>query len=235
MDSLTAYHLARELDTRWKGGTIRAGHLDRDARRVVIAVLHGAAVEIDLSAPAVMVRERAAAEGGGPLAGWSIESVSAPEDDRRLLIALTREGKFKGSVSKRALLEVSMLPQARAALAHESGRAFAQLGGALPPRSIARPKLSDDVVREAAIVGDSAALMHGRWVSPIVARWLVSDPDLAAERYREICALGPARPAWCGGVLVALPMCDDAIAVHSLVATSAPPAAESASTSTPFD
>jgi hypothetical protein len=190
----------------------------------VIGVLQGAAVEIDLSAPGVEVRERADAEGGGPLAGWTIESVSAPEDDRRLMISLTREGKFKGSVSKRALLEVSMLPQARAALAHESGRAFAQIGGALPPRSMPRPVLSDDVVRDAAMSGDAAALMTGRWVSPIVARWLVSNPELAPQRYREISALGPARPAWCGGVLVAFPMCDDAIPASSLIATSAPPA-----------
>ncbi|HMI59137.1 MAG TPA: NFACT RNA binding domain-containing protein [Gemmatimonadaceae bacterium] len=231
MDSLTAFHLARELDARWKGGTIRAGHLDRDARRVVIGVLQGAAVEIDLSAPAVEVRERRDAEGGGPLAGWMIESVSAPEDDRRLMIALTREGKFKGSVSKRALLEVSMLPQARAARAHESGRAFAQIGGALPARSVPRPVLSDDVVRAAAMTADSATLMSGRWVSPIVARWLVSNPDLAPERYREICALGPARPAWCGAVLVAFPMCDDAVLARSLIAPASPTDDESAAPS----
>ena len=235
MDSLTAYHLARELDARWKGGTIRAGHLDREARKVVIGVLQGTAVEIDLSAPAVEVRERGDAEGGGPLAGWTIESVSAPEDDRRLMIALTREGKFKGSVNKRALLEVSMMPQARAALAHESGRPFAQIGGALPPRSMSRPVLSDDVVRAAAMSGDNAALMQGRWVSPIVARWLVSDPELAAHRYREICELGPARPAWCGDALVPLPFCDGAVLASSLIATSAPPAVESAAPAAPLD
>jgi len=235
MDSLTAYHLARELDARWKGGTIRAGHLDREARRVVIGVLQGTAVEIDLSAPAVAVRERDDAEGGGPLAGWTIESVRAPDDDRRLMIALTREGKFKGSVSKRALLEVSMLPQARAALAHESGRAFAQLGGALPPRSVPRPVLSDDLVRAAALSDDSAALMTGRWVSPVVARWLVSNPELAVERYREICALGPARPALCGGALIAFPMCDDPVPASSLIASSAAVAIASAAASAPTD
>ena len=218
MDSLTVYHLARELDARWRGGTIRAGQLDREARTVVIAGLHGAAVEIDLSHPEVVVRERADAEGGGALAGWTIESVSAPEDDRRLVIALTREGKFKGSVSKRAMLEVSMLPQARAALAHESGRAFARVGGALPPRPVARPRLSDDDTRAAALVGDAAALMKGRWVSAIVARWLVSSPELAAQRYREICALGPARPSRCGRAVVPYPMCEDAVAVNSLIA-----------------
>ncbi|MDQ2929854.1 MAG: hypothetical protein M3Y05_03400, partial [Gemmatimonadota bacterium] len=218
MDSLTVYHLARELDARWRGGTIRAGQLDREARTVVIAGLQGAAVEIDLSHPEVVVRERADAEGGGALAGWTIESVSAPEDDRRLMIALAREGKFKGSVSKRAMLEVSMLPQARAALAHESGRAFARIGGALPPRSVARPMLGDDAVRAAALVGDAAALMKGRWVSAIVARWLVSSPELAAERYREICALGPVRPSRCGRAVVPYPMCEDAVAVDSLIA-----------------
>jgi hypothetical protein len=218
MDSLTACHLARELDARWKGAIIRAGQLDRSAKRVVIGVQRGTAVEIDLSTADVAVRELEDAEGGGPLAGWTIESVSAPEDDRRLVIALTREGKFKGSVSKRAVLEVSMLPQSRVALAHESGRAIARIGGALPPRSVARDVLSDDAVRVAAESGDVAALMKGRWVSPLVAKWLVSAPQLAAERYREICKLGPARPAWCGGSLVAFPLCDDALPSESLVA-----------------
>ena len=222
MDSLTVYHLARELDARWKGRTIRAGQLDRNARTVVIGVLQGTAVEIDLSSPDVMVRERKDAKGGGPLAGWTIESVSALDDDRRLMIALAREGKFKGSVSKRALLEVSLLPQARAAVAHESGRAFAKLGGALPPRSAARPVLSDEDVRAAAIMHDAAALMKGRWVSPLVARWLSSAPELAVQRYRDLCALGPARPAQCGSALVAFPMCADAVPSESLIALEIP-------------
>ncbi len=218
MDSLTVYHLARELDARWRGGTIRSGQLDRDDRRVVIGVGTGAAVEIDLSAPDAVARVREDAETGGPLAGWTIESVSAPEDDRRLIVALAREGKFKGSVSKRAVLEVSLLPQARAALAHESGRAFARIGGALPPRSVARAILSDDIVRGAAASNDTAALMKGRWISVVSARWLISAPDLAVDRYRELCALGAATPAWCNGVLVAFPFCDDAVPANSLIA-----------------
>ncbi len=217
MDSLTVHHLARELGARWKGATIRAGHLDRAAKRVVIAVLQDAAVEIDLSTPDVIVREREDVVGGGPLAGWTIDSVSAPEDDRRLLIALTREGKFKGSVGKRALLEVSVLPQARAALVHESGRALARIGGALPPRSAARDILSDDVVRSAAATGDVATLMTARWVSPLVARWLASTPASAPERYRAICSLEPARPARCGAALVPFPFCEDAVPTDSLI------------------
>ena len=205
MDSLTVYHLARELDARWKGATIRAGQLDRETRRVVIGVLHGTAVEIDLSAPNVVVREREDAEGGGPLAGWTIDSVGAREDDRRLVIALSREGKFKGSVSKRAMLEVSLLPQARSALLHESGKAIARIGGSFPPLSAPRPVLSDE----------------GRWVSALVARWLVSQLELAVSRYREICELRPARPSWCGGALVALPYCENPIPATSLVATTA--------------
>ena len=235
MDSLTVYHLARELDARWRGGIIRAGQLDRAAKRVVIGVLQGTAVEIDLSTPHVVVRELEDVEGGGPLAGWTIESVSAPEDDRRLWIALTREGKFKGSVSKRAVLEVSVLAQSRAALAHESGRAFARIGGALPPRSVAREVLSDDAVRVAAEFGDVAALMKGRWVSPLVAKWLMSSPRLASERYREICQLGPARPAWCGGALVAYPLCDDAAPSESLVASARALTSVDASASAPAD
>lgn len=221
MDSLTVYHLARELDARWKGATIRAGQLDRETRRVVIGVLHGTVVEIDLSAPNVVVREREDAEGGGPLAGWTIDSVGAREDDRRLVIALSREGKFKGSVSKRAMLEVSLLPQARSALLHESGKAIARIGGSLPPLSAPRPVLSDEEVREAAIARDVATLMKGRWVSALVARWLVSQPELAVSRYREICELRPAQPSWCGGALVALPYCENPIPATSLVATTA--------------
>ena len=235
MDSLTVYHLARELDARWRGRIIRAGHLDREARRVVIGVLQETAIEIDLSAPEVVVRELEDAQGGGPLAAWTIESVSAPEDDRRMLIALTREGKFKGSVSKRAVLEVSVLAQSRAALAHESGRAFARIGGALPPRSVARAVLGDDAVRVAAESGDVAALMKGRWVSPLVTKWLMSSPELASERYREICQLGPARPAWCAGGLVAFPMCDNAVASESLVAPARTVASAEAIASAPAD
>lgn len=92
-------------------------------------------MEIDLSSREVIVRERPSAHDAtdrGPLAGWIIESVSSPEDDRRLVIALLREGKFRGSVSKRATLEVSLLPAARAAVLHESGRVIARVGGELP-------------------------------------------------------------------------------------------------------
>ncbi len=235
MDSLTVYHLARELDARWRGRIIRAGHLDRAGKRIVIGVLQGTAVEIDLSVPEVVVRELEDAEGGGPLAGWTIESASAPEDDRRILVALTREGKFKGSASKRALLEVSVLAQSRAALAHESGRAFARIGGALPPRSIARDVLCDEVVRIAVESGDVATLMKGRWVSPRVASWLMSSHEWATERYREICRLGPARPAWCAGTLVAFPMCDDAVASESLIAPAHPVVSAETMTSAPVD
>ena len=218
MDSLTVYHLARELDARWRGGTIRSGHLDREAKRVVISAGQGRAVEIDLSIPAVVVRECLDAEERGPLSGWIIESVSAPEDDRRLVIALGREGKFRGSVNKRALLEISMLPTARAALAHESGRAIARTGGALPPRSAPRAQLDGAAVLRAASSADAAALMTGRWVSPLIARWLVRAPELAVERYRELCALGPAQPAWCGRALVPFAFCDDAVPAASLIA-----------------
>ena len=127
MDSLTVYHLARELDARWKGGTIRAGHLDRDARRVMTRRGAGYARwrSICRHPMSSCARERTR-RAAGRLRGGRSNRVSAPEDDRRLIIALAREGKFRGSVSKRALLEVSLLPQARAALAHESGRAFAR-------------------------------------------------------------------------------------------------------------
>jgi hypothetical protein len=218
MDSLTVYHLARQLDARWRGGTIRSGHLDRDAKRVVISAGQGRAVEIDLSIPDVAVRECPDAGERGPLSGWIIEGVSAPVDDRRLVIALAREGKFRGSVNKRALLEVSMLPTARAALAHESGRAIARVGGALPPSAAPRALLDDSALLNAASSADVALLMTGRWVSLLIARWLVRAPGLAVERYRELCALGPAQPSWCGRALVPFPFCDDAVPAESLIA-----------------
>ena len=158
MDSLTIYHLARELDQRWRGGVIRAGHLDRERRRVVISAGQGAAVEIDLSLPDVSVREQRDAASGGPLAGWMVESVTAPEDDRRLLVALAREGKFRGSEHKRALLEISAIPNARAAVAHESGKIIARLGGSLPSRSAPRPTLSDRLITSASEKGDAPVL-----------------------------------------------------------------------------
>jgi hypothetical protein len=218
MDSLTVYHLARELDARWRGGTIRSGHLDRDPKRVVISAGHGHAVEVDLSIPAVAVRECPEPNGRGPLSGWVIESVSAPEDDRRLVIALAREGKFRGSVHKRALLEISMLATARAALAHESGRVIARTGGALPAKPEPRALLDDATVLRGASSGDAAALMAGRWVSPLIARWLVHAPELAVERYRKLCALGLAQPSWCAHALVPFAFCDDAVPAQSLIA-----------------
>jgi len=221
MDSLTVYHLARELDERWRGGVIREGRLDRESRRLVIAAGRGAPVELDLSTPNVVARERGEVAPGGPLAGWRVESVTAPEDDRRLLIALAREGKFRGSEHKRALLEVSMLPNARAAVAHESGRTFAAIGGSLPPRATPRPTLSDRLVASAAERGDASVLTQGRWVSPMIAKWLIADPGLAAERYREICSLGAARPSRCGESIVPFPMCRNAEPRDSLLA---PPA-----------
>lgn len=234
MESLTIFHLARELDERWRGGVIRAGHLDRELRRVVISAGQGVAVEIDLSVPDVVVREQPDAPSGGALAGWTVESVTAPEDDRRLLFALAREGKFRGSEHKRALLEVSMLPNARAAAAHESGRPIARVGGAIPPRSAPRPTLSDRLVTSASEKGDASVLMQGRWVSPIVARWFIADAGRAAERYRELCALGAARPARCGSFIVSFPFCANAVPCDSLIAkageregaAAAPPADE---------
>ena len=91
-----------------------------------------------------------------------------------------------------------MLPNARAAIAHESGRMFAAIGGSLPPRATPRPTLSDRLVASAAERGDASVLTQGRWVSAMVAKWLIADPELAAERYREICSLGAARPSRCG-------------------------------------
>jgi hypothetical protein len=48
--------------------------------------------------------------------------------------------------------------------------------------------------------GDRAALLGGKWMSAAVIAWLESEPLLAPERYRALCAL-PATPPPCVGPL----------------------------------
>lgn len=239
MDSLTAHYVARELDARWRDRRLSLCLLDRAHRAVVLAAEgEKEAVCIDLAAPEVAIRavppEGLGALGGGSLArGWTVHRVHAPTDDRRLVIELVRPGRFRGSPERRAALEVSLVPTARGALLRDAGgRPLASIGTKLPPRAAARPVLDDAVVSSAARAGDVEALLAGRWMSPLVARWLIQEPERAVERYRTLLGEGPARPAWCDGRLVPFPLCPNATPAPSLIgppvdATPAPePAAE---------
>src|SRR5919108_5070555 len=134
MDSLTAHYVARELDARWRGRRVTASEWDRGGRRLVIAVDGTTrAICIDLSAPQVRIREAVDAPVGGPIAGWTVRAVSAPIDDRRLVVELRRAGRFRGSAERRATLEVSLVPTARGALLRDdAGRRLASVGAALP-------------------------------------------------------------------------------------------------------
>ncbi|MGH7719421.1 MAG: hypothetical protein ACREON_11335, partial [Gemmatimonadaceae bacterium] len=129
MDSLTAHYLARELDARWCGRRVAGFEVDRERRAVALLVAGGQAVEIDLSAPEVRVYERPQPPPRGALDGWSVTAVTAPVDDRRMTIHFEKPGKFRGSPSRHATLEVSMVPTARgAALRGEGNRVLASVG-----------------------------------------------------------------------------------------------------------
>lgn len=234
MDSLTAHHLARELDARWRGRPVTGSALDRQAQ-VFTLVVSGAGVSFDLSRPDVTVRETRAAPRSGVLKGWTVAGVHAPEDDRRIVIDLVRAGRFKGSAERRARLQVSVMPTARGVDVHDArGTRLLALGAAPPPRVVPRPLLDDARVEEAAHAGDHDALLRGRWVSAPVARWLVADPAHAAERYRRLTDPDAVSPAWCDGQLIPFPMLAGATAATSLVAP-AEPAGTSAAGATPGD
>lgn len=217
MDSLTARYLARELDARWRGRHVTGSVFDREGRSIVLAV-EGRAVRIDLSSPDVAVRAEEPAPADGLLRGWTVQRVHAPEDDRRLLVELERPGRFKGSAARRAVLEVSAVPAARGAVLRDAGGArLATVGAKLPPLAPPRPPLDIEAVRAAVQAGNADALLRGRWVSPVIARWLLGDPERAVERYQMLLGDAPAEPAWCGGRLLPFPMCPDAEPAPSLV------------------
>jgi hypothetical protein len=117
------------------------------------------------------------------------------------------------------VLEVSAVPVARGALLRDAGGArLAWVGTKLPPPTSPRPQLSAEAVQAAVRAGDMDALLRGRWVSPMVARWLLSEPERAVERYQMLLDDVPARPAWCGGRLLPFPMCPEAEPAQSLIA-----------------
>lgn len=227
MDSLTARHLARELDARWRGKRLDGCRFDRDVRAASVTV-DGRTVRFELDRDDVRAVESASAERAtGAMRGWTVRAVRAPIDDRRIIVELVRPGRFKGSVERRADLVVSALPRARGALLRDAGGArLAALGAELPPPIEARPVLSDDIVVGAAKAGDVSALLGGRWMSPIIASWMIANPADAVERYHLMCSDAPARPARCGAHVLAFPFCENAELVDSLVDARSVAAAE---------
>lgn len=229
MDSLTARHLARELDARWRGRRLDGCRFDRDARAVSLTV-DGRTVRFELGRDDVRVVDGKSAERAtGAMRGWTVRAVRAPIDDRRIIVELVRPGRFKGSVERRADLVVSALPRARGAVLRDQGGAkLAAVGAELPPPVDARPVLSDDAVAGAARSGDAPALVGGRWMSPIVATWMIDNPADAVERYHLMCSDAPARPARCGALVLPFPFCAKAEFVDSLVDARAVPSSEGA-------
>jgi hypothetical protein len=224
VDSLTARYLARELDALWRGRRVRACIFDAGRAAVVLSVDGGEAVEIDLSSPDVRVRfarlrdDDAASDRRSQLGGWSVGGVAAPLDDRRLIVELARPGRFKGSAERRAVLTVSAIPNARGAeLRDAGGHRLAMLGARIPPRADPRPVPDEARLARAVRERDDRALLELRWVSGAVARWLLDDPERAAERYARILSDAPPEPAWCGAVLLPFPMCGDAVLAGSLI------------------
>jgi hypothetical protein len=216
--------MARELDELWRGRRVRACVFDSERAAVVLAVDGASPVVMDLSSPDVRFRLQeasepdATAEGRAQLAGWSVASVSAPTDDRRIVVGLTRPGRFKGSRDRRATLTVSALPTARGAeLRDDGGHRLATLGARIPPAAAPRPVPAAAEITRAAFARDDQALLAARWMSAASVRWLESDPERAAERYALLTSDAPARPAWCGDTLLPFPMCDDAVEVGSLI------------------
>jgi hypothetical protein len=218
VDSLTARHLARELDERWRGKRLDGCGFDRDARAVSLTV-DGHTVRFELGREDVRVAEAASAERAtGVLRGWTVRAVRTPIDDRRIIIELVRPGRFKGSVERRADLVVSALPRARGALLRDAGGAkLAAVGADLPASVEARPVLTDDVIAAAARSGDAPGLLGGRWMSPIIASWMIANPADAVDRYHLMCSDAPARPARCGAQLLPFPFCANAELVDSLI------------------
>jgi hypothetical protein len=225
VDSLTARHIARELDDLWRGRRVRACVFDAGSAAVALAVDGASPVVIDLSSPDVRFRLQGADEpdltagGRAQLAGWSVASVTAPTDDRRVVVGLTRAGRFKGSRERQATLTVSALPTGRGAeLRDDGGHRLATLGARIPPAAEPRPVPAAAEITRAARARDGRTLLAARWMSAASVRWLESDPERAAERYALLISDAPARPAWCGDLLLPFPMCDDAVEVGSLIA-----------------
>ncbi len=227
MDSLTAHYLALELDARWRGQRVRRSRMDRQRGTVSLSVAHDdVGVCFDLGDPHVQVYECPAPGESGPMGGWLVAGVGAPEDERRIVIRLERPGKFRGSVTRRATLELSVVPTARGAelrvngdaAATDRARVIARLGASLPAPHPPRAILGADELVRIAAEGDERALAAGRWMSPWLAQCLLQQPAHLRASYERICALPPAVPWRYGDVIVPFPFCAGGEAAASLVA-----------------
>lgn len=186
---------------------------------MLLAVDGSPPIRIGLSAPNARVEEMAEPPEHGNLQGWTVAEVSAPIDDRRFIVRFERPGTFRGSPVRHATLEVSLVPTARGALlSGGASQRLAALGAALPAAATPRPLLTPDEIAQAVTHGNQDLLLSGRWMSPMLARWLVRLGEARAiEAYQTVCTLPAPQPARCGGQLVAFAWCDDAETAPSLI------------------
>ncbi len=229
MDSLTIHYVARELGDRWRGRRIVACRADQASRTLTLWCEGSAAVCFDLRLLAV--REESGEPLGDLLRGWAISEVEAPIDERRLVIRCDRAGKFRGSASKHGDIEISFIPNARAARVRDARHALATVGATPPPVADPRPVLDDATIRAAVATRDEGPILRGRWMSPAVCAALFAQPQQAVDLHRLIVSLPPAAPVRCGDVVFPLPLCEGA-PVASLVA---PASAQSEVAPTPSD
>ena len=183
-------YLARALDARWRGRRVTAVRADRAARAITVAVEGSPPIRFSLARDqAAAVEAREVPADGARLAGWNVRDVIAPVDDRRLVVAFTRAGRFRGSEPRLATLEIVFVPTARGAQLL-GDVTHVRLGARAPAAGDPRPLLSAAALRST----DEAELMRGRWMSRAVLAWLREDPAHAVERYALIDALPPDPP-----------------------------------------
>ncbi|MDQ6830860.1 MAG: NFACT RNA binding domain-containing protein [Gemmatimonadota bacterium] len=225
MDSLTLHYIARELNGWWSGRRVSAFRLDRQRRSIAMAAgpEHAATILLGSRAPTIVREEsvrgrtpRTKSDEAGALSGYTITQVVAPEDDRRIIVVLDKAGKFRGSTSRSATLDVSLVPSARSArLVDDAGHVITSIGSAPAQSGEARPPLTaEDFV---AAGEDSAGLVRGRWMSPWLARWLMRDPATAYERYQWISSLPDPQPSRCGALVLPFPFCDEPVPLASML------------------
>lgn len=218
MDSLTTHYVARELDARWRGRRVLAAALVDAPRTVTLHVEGSDPIVFDLAAPEPRVRTGDAPRDVAHLAGWTVTSVEAPLDERTITVSLERTGKFRGSPTRAATLEISLIPSARGASARAvGGNVLASIGSRSRRNATARPELNAVEIERAVHARDVEALLRGRWMSGHLAAWLIAHPARAPDDYRLLAALPPARPSRCGDRVLPLPLCDDPEPVQSMI------------------
>lgn len=215
MDSLTAHHIARELDVLWRGRRIAGVTFSAQKRAVECAVEGAPAVVFDLSAPDVEVREVHGSAAGPLLCGWRVLSVTAPLDERLIAVECEKVGRFRGSRIRRAQLVVSVVPAARGAVLEDSsGHRLAAMGKRLPAAAEPRPELDPAALARAVAEDDAEQLLRGRWMSPALAQWLATEPERAAQRYSSICELSRPTADLCRDGLLPPWLCEAASLVR---------------------